>query len=245
MYVKSLSLYVFCVIVIIANIGEGKRYHSRGYGRTGQYVTNTELSRNDCRDMVSVDYCKKVKEMKYCGLPLYSSRCRLTCGICTTKRETVTKANSVDKVCRDVGGKNFCKKTCRRRPYVAFAKTFCKRSCNFCKPESKCKDEKICERLTTFYKIDKCSTLPRRLRKRAMRRCPKLCGVCLPPVQETSDSQASQALRTAVDIIETPAQRGNTIHNNRRQPHPQIQSVGSNQTPRRGVFYMYTDYLSL
>ena len=47
--------------------------------------------------MVNVDYCKKVKEMKYCGLPLYSSRCRLTCGICTTKRETVTKPNSIDK----------------------------------------------------------------------------------------------------------------------------------------------------
>jgi hypothetical protein len=45
--------------------------------------------------------------------------------------------------------------------------------------EITCVDRPICQKLTVFYKIKSCSTLPHQLRKRAMRKCPKLCGLCV------------------------------------------------------------------
>lgn len=52
------------------------------------------------------------------------------------------------------------------------------------------------------------------------------------------------AIRPVVDIVETP-QTITTSNNRNRPPHPPIENRETDNEPRRGVFYIYTKYLSL
>ncbi|XP_028400509.1 uncharacterized protein LOC114523699 [Dendronephthya gigantea] len=167
----------------------------------------------------------------------------MTCGICSQETQLIVREN---KECRDIGNVQFCARACHQKKSkhlkLYYARKYCRKTCGYCsrlkkKVENTCVDRPICKRLTTFYKIENCWRLPHTLRKRALRKCPKLCGLCSPitekpPVPTTTllNGVAAEKLK----LTEAP-----------RPPHPPVDDGESDERPRGGVFYIYTKYLSL
>lgn len=210
----------------------------------------------ECRDAGHKVHCEQIKLRQKCNRHHFREICKKTCGACGS-----FAPRRIDFFCRDTGTAEFCKMVkpfCSSRGrrsqglHIPSYTKYCRKTCELCYPrppatqkdESYCVDRHICQRLTSLYNITNCTTITSpKLRKRAFKKCPVLCGLCTP-----ERKAAPEVARLVRPAIVDPLDTQHTIRiskNINRPPHPPIENRDRDDEPRSGTFYIYTQYLSL